>query len=177
VTANRVSCRHGSTLPGLFAEDEVVQTLCAAIDEGLAPVISILDSLPAYFDPETTRDDLVEWLARWVGVDLDRGPVPPDRRRFIKGAVALHAMRGTSEGIALGVLLWFGTRPEVSESGGTGWSPEGEAPLPGAAGPSLLVTLRVPAPDAVDRRVLDSVVAALKPAHVPHRVVVEGGGS
>lgn len=166
-----------NTLPGLFAEDDAVQTFCAAIDDGLAPVVSILDSLPAYFDPETTRDDLVEWLARWVGVDLDRGPVPPDRRRFIKGAIALHAMRGTAEGIARGVQLWFGIRPDVSESGGTGWSPEGEAPLPGSAVPSLVVTLRVGSPDAVDRRVLDGVVAALKPAHVPHRVVVESAGS
>jgi phage tail-like protein len=162
----------GRSLPGLYHEDEVVQDLCAAIDDMLAPVVCALDSTPAYFDPETTRDDMVDWLATWVGLDMHRGPMPRDRRRFIKSAVALHARRGTVGGIAAAVEMWFGTAPEVQESGGMGWALDPDVPLPGDSAPGLVVTLRVGDPSTVDRRVLDDVVSALKPAHVPHRVEV-----
>ncbi len=162
----------GRSLPGLYHDDSIVQDLCAALDEVLAPVVCTLDSLPAYFDPETTREDMVDWLASWVGLYLDRGTMPRDGRRFIKGAVALHARRGTPDGIAEGVRMWFGTTPEIQESGGMGWSPEPEAPLPGEGTPRLVVTLRVDDPATIDRYVLDSVVEGLKPAHVPHRVDV-----
>jgi phage tail-like protein len=175
VTLLAEAYEQGRTLPGLYQEDEVIQDLCAAIDAGMAPIVCTLDSLPAYFDPETTRDDMVEWLAAWVGLDMDRGPMPRDRRRFIKAAVGLHAQRGTAAGIAAGVSMWFGTTPEISESGGMGWSREPDTPLPGDPDPGLVVTMRVSDPGAVDRRLLEAVVAALKPAHVPHRVVVQRG--
>jgi phage tail-like protein len=165
----------GATLPGLYQDDDFVQRMCAGLDEVLAPVVNDLDCLPAYLDPATTPLDVLGWLAGWVGVEL--ADVPPERRRELVGSAArLHRRRGTVGGVRGLVTAWFGGEAEVRESGGAGWSAEESPALPGGAGPFLLVRLRVADPAAVDTGLLDAVVAAAKPAHVPHRVEVVATG-
>ena len=165
----------GATLPGIYQDDGFVQELCAGLDEVLAPVVATLDCLPAYLDPETTPVDVLEWLAGWVGLLLD--DVPPERRReVVRRAAELHRWRGTPHGVRASVAAWFGVEPELVESGGSGWSAEGGAPLPGEPVPGLLVRVCVPDAAAVDVGRLDALVAATKPAHVPHRVEVVLGG-
>ncbi|MGY1640654.1 phage tail protein I [Geodermatophilus sp. SYSU D00703] len=161
----------GRTLPGLYQGDEFTQEMCAGLDEVLAPVVADLDCLPAYLDPTTTPLDLLHWLAGWVGVDPK--DVPAERRRdLVRSAAGLHRRRGTARGLREAVRVWFGVDPEVQESGGADWSGEAGAPLPGSAAPFLVVRLRVPDPATVDVRRLDALVAAVKPAHVPHEVEV-----
>jgi phage tail-like protein len=161
----------GMTLPGIYQDDGFVQELCAGLDEVLAPLVATLDCLPAYLDPETTPPDVLEWLAGWIGIVLD--DVVPERRRVvIRRAAELHRWRGTARGVRTAVAVWCGVEPELVESGGSGWSAEGGAPLPGDPEPSLLVRVRVPDPAVVDAGRLDALVAATKPVHVPHRVEV-----
>ncbi len=165
----------GSSLPGIYQDDGFVQELCAGLDEVFAPLVATLDCLPAYLDPETTPLDVLEWLAGWVGVVLD--DVAPERRRVVvRRAAELHRWRGTARGVRAAVAAWCGVEPELLESGGSGWSAEAGAPLPGEPAPSLLVRVRVPDPAAVDVRRLEALVAATKPVHVPHRVEVLPGG-
>jgi phage tail-like protein len=161
----------GATLPGLYEEDDLVQRLCAALDEVLAPVVSTLDCLPAYLDPGTAPDDLVDWLAGWVGVALD--DVPPDlRRHLVARAAVVHRRRGTLRGVREALTAWFGLTAEVTESGGTSWSAEPGASLPGSAEPFLLVRIQRSDLGSVDVRRVESLVAAVTPAHVPNRVEV-----
>ena len=169
----------GASLPGLYQEDDLVQRLCAGLDEVLAPVVTDLDCLHAYLDPATTPSDLVHWLAGWVGVVLD--DAPPERwRHLVRSAAALHRRRGTVAGLRDVVVAVFGVEPEILESGGTDWSARTGAPLPGSPEPFLLVRVRAPEGATLDARRLDALVAAVKPAHVPHRVEVlpgaPGGG-
>jgi phage tail-like protein len=169
----------GASLPGLYQDDDLVQRLCAALDEVLAPVVTDLDCLDAYLDPGTTPADLLHWLAGWVGVVLD--DTPPERwRHVVRSAAALHRRRGTVGGLRDAVLAVFDVEPEIRESGGTSWSGEAGGALPGSPEPHLLVRIRVPDDVALDARRLDALVAAVKPAHVPHRVEVlpaaPGGG-
>ncbi len=167
----------GASLPGLYQEDDLVQRLCAALDEVLAPVVSDLDCLSAYLDPATTPSDLLQWLAGWVGVVLD--DTPPERwRQLVRSAAAVHRRRGTVGGLRAAVVAVFGVEPEIRESGGTSWSAEAGGPLPGSPEPFLLVRVRAPGDVTLDARRLDAFVAAVKPAHVPHRVEVlpAGGG-
>jgi hypothetical protein len=70
------------------------------------------------------------------------------------------------------VLAWSGLEPELSESGGAGWSTESGAPLPGDPEPTLHVRLRTPDPAEVDLDRLAAVVAAAAPAHVRTSVEV-----
>ena len=61
----------GLMLPGVYHGDAYTQAFCEALDTVLAPVLLTLDSIPAYFDPDLAPADFVEWLATWVGLEID----------------------------------------------------------------------------------------------------------
>jgi phage tail-like protein len=159
----------GETLPALYADDSFAQRLCQGLDEVLAPVLATLDCLPAYIDPATAPADLVEWLAGWVGVAV--APEMPDerRRRLVRNAARLYVWRGTLWAIKTIVELSTGQVPEILESGGTYWSPEPLAPLPGWPDPGLIIRLRT-SDQRIEESRLTSLIAAFVPAHVPWRL-------
>jgi phage tail-like protein len=168
-----------SLLPGMFQDDdsEFVQRFVAGLDVVLAPVVATLDSLDAYVDPWLAPMDFVAWLAGWVGVELDRSWDETRQRALVARAAELFAWRGTVRGLAELVEVYTGVVPEIDESGGTRWSSEpGAAGMPpGSAEPRLVVRVTLPPGAAVDPARLDRLVAAAKPAHVPHRVDIVGG--
>ncbi len=162
----------GPTLPGLYQEDAFTQRLLGAFDEVVAPVFASLDALDAYLDPALAPEDFLDWLAGWVGIGLDQTWPAERRRAFVASAVELFRLRGTSTGLAAHVAIFSGGEVEVVESGAAAWSSKAEAALPGQAAPDLLVRVKVADPSGVDTTRLDALVAAAKPAHVPHRVEV-----
>lgn len=162
----------GHGLPALYHEDEFAQRLTAALDVVVAPIYSVLDNLPAYLDPAIAPLDFVEFLARWVGVELDETWPEARQRQLVGDAVRLYRWRGTRRGLREVVQLYTGVEPEIEDSGGVAWSPVPGGALPGSADPSLLVRVRVPDITAVNVARLEALVAAAKPAHVPHRVEV-----
>jgi hypothetical protein len=72
--------------------------------------------------------------------------------------------------LAISALL--GVRAEVVESGGASWSVDPRDPLPGEALPAVVVQVYPAAGQEIDEDRLKDAVAALKPAHVVHRVQV-----
>ena len=50
--------------------------LTTGLDQVLAPVFSTLDGLEAYVDPGTAPSDFLDWLASWVGIELDQHARP-----------------------------------------------------------------------------------------------------
>lgn len=162
----------GSLLPAVLQEDDVMMRLTAALDEVLAPVIATLDCLEAYVDPGLAPADFLEWLAGWVGIDLDEN-WPLARQRAAVGAAAeLHRVRGTVAGLRAHVEAVTGGRVTVQDSGGVAWSTKPGADLPGAAGPTLTVRVAVADPTTVSVAALDALIAATKPVHVTHRLEV-----
>lgn len=160
----------GELLPGLYAQDVLAQALCAGLDEVLAPVIGTLDNLPAYLDLATAPDDLVPWLSRWVGMAV-QAPVPVERQReLLQSAVDLQGWIGTVRGVQLSLEALLGATAVVEDSGGSAWSTDPHAPLPGEAVPS--VTVRVAEGSSLDTDRLEAVVASVTPAHVLRRVEV-----
>jgi phage tail-like protein len=157
----------GETLPGVYADDAFAQAVCAALDRVLAPVVTTLDSLPAYLDPRTAPQDVVDWLGSWVGLSLD-GSWPPDRRRaLVEGAGELHGRRGTPAGVVEGVRRALGVPPQLRESGAVATSPDPGAPVPGTGRPFLVVRLpRAAVPQELEEP-LRGLVGLLVPAHVP----------
>jgi len=67
-------------LPGIFQEDPFTVRFVSGFDDVLAPILSTLDCLPAYFDPSLAPEDFLGWLAGWVGLSLDEN-WPLERRR------------------------------------------------------------------------------------------------
>jgi phage tail-like protein len=166
----------GHLLPALYHDNDIAQRFTAALDIVLAPVLATLDSSHAYVDPLLAPLDFVEWLAEWVGVELDASWPEARQRALVARAADLFAWRGTVRGVSEAVAIYTGVVPEVVESGATAWTgappPSGE--LPGFAAGEMVVRVRVAPGDAemIDPVRLDRLVAAAKPAHIAHRVEV-----
>jgi P2-related tail formation protein len=133
----------------------------------------VLDNLPAYFDVSTTPEDLLPWLARWLGIELDGGQSPDRQRELLEHASRLHGIQGTARGIELAVEAVFGVEATVQETGASAWSLDPTAPLPGQPQQAFVVTVRTGEGQVLDDRRVDALVAAMKPAHVVHRVTVQ----
>jgi phage tail-like protein len=174
----RLPTRHpiGEQLPGVYAEDEFVQGFTGALDDVLSPVFATLDSFSAYLDPRLAPADFLDWLARWVALDVDESWTPAQRRELITKAVELHRWRGTRRGLAEHVMLLTGGVVEVTDSGGSSWSPTPDTAPPGEASPWVRVRVSVEQASeqtlAAMRSAVEAAVAAAKPAHVAHSVEV-----
>jgi phage tail-like protein len=164
----------GHLLPGLYHDDDLAQRFTSALDVVLAPVLATLDSSDAYVDPRLAPLDFVEWLAEWVGVELDASWPEARQRTLVARAADLYSWRGTVRGVTEAVAIYTGVEPEVSETGGTAWTgtPPPAGQLPGSPSGLLLVRVRVAPDEPIDAGRLDRLVAAAKPAHIAHRVEI-----
>jgi hypothetical protein len=73
------------------------------------------------------------------------------------------------------VALYAGVPPEsvqIVDSGGVGWSPSLDGPIPGSAEPSVAVRILTEDATGIDMPRVEAIVAAAKPAHVRHTVEV-----
>ncbi len=168
-----VRTRIGQMLPAMFHDDDMAQRWCAGLDDVLAPVPATLDSFWAYLDPKIAPLDFVEWLAGWVGLDLDQTWDEARRRELVASAHRLYDARGTVRGLSELIELYTGVRPDIEDSGGVSWSAVPDEPLPGNADNAIVVRLAVADPDRIDRARLDDLVETSKPAHVVHRLVID----
>ncbi|HXW77843.1 MAG TPA: phage tail protein [Acidimicrobiales bacterium] len=169
-------CPLARLLPSMFYEDSFAMRLCAGLDEILAPILSTLDCLDDYFDPSVTPYDFLDWLARWVGLTLNQNWPESRQRALLRAASELYRWEGTAHGIRGYVRLVTGTVPDVVDNGGVVWSSEPGGDLPGSSVDQLVVRLQVlPGAPAVDVAQVEAVVAATKPAHMPHRIELVAG--
>jgi len=162
----------GPTLPAIFQEDEFSMRFIGGFDDVLAPILTSLDCLIDYFDPALTPVDFLEWLAGWVGIEIDESWATERRRAAVATAVEMYRMRGTISGLRANLEVLSGGQVEITDSGGVTWSTSPMGELPGQESPRLAV--RVTLDEVTDRttKAIDSIVAAAKPAHVVHRVEV-----
>ena len=175
-SAEGFGCAHplGEQLPSLLQEDGFAMRLTQGLDEVLAPLFATIDCWDAYLDTDLTPGDFVDWLASWVGVDVDER-WPLDRRRhLIDEAVGLYRMRGTAAGLAAHVALYAGATPEIVDSGGCDWSQTAESPFPGSPDAALTVRLTVEDPETLSASSIERIVAASRPAHVVFKVEILG---
>jgi phage tail-like protein len=171
-------------LPAMYLDDGFIQRFTAALDEVLAPVITVLDSFADYLDPDLAPDDFVNWLTRWVALDVDESWSSWQRRELVGRAVELHHWRGTRRGLAAQVRLLTGGEVEIVDSGGCVSADRSGGPLPGTDPARVLVRVRVPDPAAVDLPGLTTAVVEVVPVHVAvsvevlaqHEITQEGTG-
>ncbi|MEV7427478.1 MULTISPECIES: phage tail protein [unclassified Streptomyces] len=159
-------------LPALYLEQDFLLRFLSALDDVLAPVQLTLDNLPAHLDPRSAPEDFLDWVAQWVAVE-PHGDEPVDRRRAeVAGAVARHSRRGTRGGLAEALHRRTGVEPEITESGGSGWSPTPHAELPGEERAWVAVRLRVAGPAGVNRVALEELIEGEIPAHVGYTLEI-----
>jgi len=167
----------GDELPAALQEDDFCMRMVGALDEVLAPLFTTLDCWDSYLDPQLAPDDFVDWVASWVGVDIDETWTLDRRRRLIQDAVVLYRIRGTAAGLAAHVNLYTGITPLIEESGGCAWSQTADAPIPGSAQPHLTVRLRVDDAAIVNKTTVNRIVGASRPAHLPFEVEIVSEGT
>ncbi len=163
----------GERLPALYQEDSFALRLVGALDEVLAPVLSTLDNLEAYLDPDLAPEDFLLWLGDWMGLALDESWPQERRRALLAEASGLYRARGTAAGLRDYVHLLTGAHVEIDESGGAAYAMGPEAAPPGSPDFALVVRLRPdPALPPPDPARLHALVGAAKPAHVAHRIEI-----
>ena len=163
----------GQMLPAVYQElDPLMMAFTSGLDEVIAPVPGVLDSLGAYVDPHLAPPDFVSWLATWVGVELEETWDIDRQRRFVGSAVDSFHRLGTEEGLRQHLESATGGRVEIDENGGVAVSQWPGADLPGEAEPRMDVKVFVAQPDDVDVRALERLIVSAKPAWVIHTLEV-----
>ncbi|AOS64291.1 phage tail protein [Actinoalloteichus hymeniacidonis] len=158
--------RMGEQLPSMYADDSLAQRLTQGLDEVLAPVLGVLDNLPAYFDPALAPPDFLEWLASWLAVEIEPDWPEPLRRAVVARAVALHGSRGTRRGLTERLWLLLGVRAAIIDGGGAAWSTTPGAALPGTGGRHVLIRVWRPDGGPVPVQRVRSMVESVRPAHL-----------
>jgi phage tail-like protein len=162
-------------LPAILQEDDFLGRALPAFDDLVAPVYSTLDNLDAYVRPEYAPADFLEMLAGWVDISVDEEWTDQQRRRIVADAAGLHRRVGTVGGIRDALQLAAGPAAtvDVQESGGTSWSTEPGAPLPGSDEVGVVITITVTGSDAADlARRCERLAAGVVPAYLPVRLSV-----
>ncbi|MBD5785794.1 phage tail protein [Cellulosimicrobium terreum] len=164
-----------SMLPGVYLDDDLLGRFVTAFDDALAPVFLTLDTLECYVDPHLAPRDHLEWVGRWVGVELDPGWDLARCREVVADAARTQRLRGTSRGVADAVRAVAGGVVEVTDTGGVVASTTAGADLPGSgdpSGPSFHVRVRADDPGTIDEAHLRDVVTQSCPVHVPYTLEV-----
>jgi phage tail-like protein len=161
-------------LPAVFQEDDFCQRLTRAFDDVLAPIFTTIDCWDAYVDAQLVPDDLLEWLASWVGLDVDEMWALDRRRDLVRQATALYRRRGTAGGLSLHVELFSGVAPVIEESGGCSWSTSADTPLPGTPDHQFTVHLDIEDPDHRIEDTVRRIVDASRPGHVAFTLSIGG---
>ncbi len=167
-----------NSLPGIYRDDPWVSALTQAMNDSLAPILGTIDNFASYLDPALAPDDVLDWLAGWVGIGLDETWPVERRRALVALAMQLYRKRGTKGGLAMHVRLLATGEVEVSDSGGASWSRTPGSAAPGDASYTTTIKVTKPRKGALDVARLDAIIASAKPAHVAHELkIVERSGS
>ncbi len=161
-------------LPPPLQEDDLAVALTAALDDVLSPLISVLDCLDSYVDPDLAPPDFLAWLAEWVGVTLDENWQVARQRATVSRAIKLTKTRGTAAGLKAYLEVVTGAQVDLVESGGVEWSLKPTDNSPGDHDPRVSIRITCQEPGSVDVARVHELVTSVKPAHVHHEVEVVG---
>ncbi|HEV7675053.1 MAG TPA: phage tail protein [Candidatus Angelobacter sp.] len=106
--------------PALPAPDQTkdadfVRRLLALFQSIFDDVEAEMESLPRYFNPQSTPPEALPWLASWLAVDIDRGEPLARIRSGIARAFHRYQWRGTVEGLKLALLEEAGVHANITQ--------------------------------------------------------------
>ncbi|MEB3267046.1 MAG: phage tail protein [Leptolyngbya sp.] len=177
-------------LPSLYREVDFIGRLLAVFEQTFEPAVQAMDTLWAHLDPLTAPQQLLPFLAHWVGWQaLPQWPLA-DQRRLIRQAMEIYRYRGTRRGLSLYLHLYTGlplpdpsTPPqaraiaieEVFTRGFIlGETTLGEDAILGGGRPfHFRVRLRPPAHHAIDETLVRTIIEQEKPAFCTYDLTVE----
>jgi phage tail-like protein len=107
--------------------------------------------LHMYLDPKTCPPTFLPWLASWLEPEQDTTWPEGRLRDLVARSMELFRWRGTRYGLARTIELCTGFAPRISDDPSQPYC--------------FRVQLEVPRSGGVDRRLLERLIEAQKPAH------------
>ncbi len=158
--------------PGLISDDPLVRQLLSALDEVLAPVISTLDCMDAYLDPDVAPIDMVKYLASWLLAEVDDEWDEAAVRRDVRQAHARAKWAGTARSLYERLLPNEVEALIIEDCGSTKALTQPSDPSEWANPETLEIVLRVKPrrTEASELRRIERIARGLVPAHVTLRV-------
>ena len=102
-------------LPEIYSYDDFMNRFLMMFESFWKPISQQISMGETYYDPDLTPDVFLNWLASWVGMQIDE-TFPRERvRDLIKNAIPFSRTRGTSESLRFFLEMYSGGRVEVSE--------------------------------------------------------------
>ena len=183
--AVRAKGRYLQHLPAIYHEDDLMSRFLMLFEDFWDPIEKQVDTIHSYFDPGLTPSEVLPWLASWLDLTFDNRWPDQKRRQLLRRIALLYRKRGTKPGLKEYIEVLTGTEAEIMEHRAENFVLGPMAKLgPGIAlgrdntANSFTVLVRVP-PDAgeeaswVDRRLIESIVDAEKPAHTSYILRME----
>ena len=141
----RISLRR--YLPAAFGANpqasDFTDRLLAIFDSGFRSFERQIDDEARLFDPLSAPadpgNDVLGWIASWLGIALERGWPLARRRHLVKAAGKLIACRGTLAGMRGSLLLWLGWDREFSSSRRSACGPRCRPPMRRPIMPQLVL--------------------------------------
>lgn len=117
-------------LPAIYQEDAFLNQFLLAFEEillgrpsdpnfparGLEQTIA---RLPRLFDPSSTPDEFLSWLAGWTAFSVRADLDPIQQRAFIAKVISLYRHRGTKENLQELLKIFVRGEPTIREPGET----------------------------------------------------------
>lgn len=75
-----------------------------------------IDNIDLYLRPLEAPTEFLEWLAAWTSFVIDPAWPEAKKRRLIKEAIRLYAVRGTVKGLKVFLAIFTGFEPEIVEN-------------------------------------------------------------
>lgn len=151
-------------------------------DLRLAGVQRYFEPGPNLPDHERVPAEFLEWLSGWVALTLRADLDELRQREFIAKAVWLYSLRGTKQGLEEVIRIYTRLGATINELAtpfqiGDHSTVGVDTLLDGGAPHFFKVTIRLPAPDAEQRRQMEEIATAIidmeKPAHTHYKLDVE----
>jgi phage tail-like protein len=170
VASQRSYLRGG--LPPVYQEGDFGLRFVAALEEGLDPIVALLDGLAAHFSAEMAPLDILELLGAWVGEMPEEAWPEPVQRAWVRSSAELARRRGTRRGLELALSIAFPDLPlRVEDGGRVAWAAASDK-LPPAGTATLVVYCDTPIPEARQASIA-RLIEQVKPVHVGHRLRVK----
>ena len=105
-------------LPRVMAEDLVLRGFVTALEEVAGSVRDRVDSVEHHLDTGLAAPEMLQFLARWLGVELEPTDPPEYQRSLVREVGRLLGWRGTRHGVESLLEAATGSRVTVLDNGG-----------------------------------------------------------
>jgi phage tail-like protein len=105
-------------LPRVMAEDLVLRGFVTALEEVAGTVRDRVDSVEHHVDTGLAAPEMLQFLASWLGVELEPTDPPEYKRTLVREVGRLLGWRGTRHGVESLLEAATGSRVTVTDNGG-----------------------------------------------------------